>query len=53
MKTLVIGDPSGSHCAQLIEKKNIIPEDDRKIILNHMHETYLQIDKFLKEYKEN
>jgi hypothetical protein len=27
MKTLLIGDPSGSHCAQLIEKKNIIPED--------------------------
>lgn len=27
MKTLVIGDPSGSHCAQLIEKKKIIPED--------------------------
>jgi hypothetical protein len=27
MKTLVIGDPSGSHCAQLIEKKNINPED--------------------------
>lgn len=27
MKTLVIGDPSGSHCARLIEKKNISPED--------------------------
>jgi len=27
MKTLVVGDPSGSHCARLIEKKNISPED--------------------------
>lgn len=27
MKTLVIGDPSGSHCARLIEKKNISPND--------------------------
>lgn len=27
MKILVIGDPSGSHCARLIEKKNISPED--------------------------